>query len=48
MTKEQYLKLSQIYSALYQVNTCGENTKIMGKVLEALEALLIEGKNEEV
>lgn len=47
MTKEQYFKLSQIYNALLQVNTCGESTKIMGKVLEVLETLLIEGKKEE-
>lgn len=34
--------LSQIFDALNEVQTKGKSTRIMGKCLEALEALIIE------
>lgn len=42
MNKEYIITLSQIFDALNSVQTEGKNTRIMGKCLDALEALLIE------
>ena len=42
MNKEYISKLTQIYNTLLLVYTNGENTKIMGKCLDAFEILLID------
>lgn len=40
MNREQAEKLARIYNTLMLVKTSGQDTKIMGKCLEQLEAFL--------
>ena len=47
LVKEQFNQLKRIYNTLGMVYTNGENTKIMGKCLEAFQDLIIELENKE-
>lgn len=42
MSKDYIVTLTQIFEALNSVQTEGKSTRIMGKCLDAFEALLIE------
>lgn len=46
MNKEQLTYLSQLYNTFCLVNTCGKDTVLMGKCLEAFENFLLEEQKE--